>query len=89
MFLSDKAIFTGRNEVVAKVMFLLVCVILFPGGGVCLSACCDTPPPEGDTPRDHAPPLPRSQSMLGDTVNARPVRILLECNLVKLKIQLP
>ena len=26
---------TGRNEVVAKVMFLLVSVILFTGGGVC------------------------------------------------------
>ena len=26
-------IFTGRNEVVAKVMFLHVCVILFTGGG--------------------------------------------------------
>ena len=25
-------IFTGRNEVVAKVMFLHVCVILFTGG---------------------------------------------------------
>ena len=37
-------------------------------------------------PQDHAPPpgpctLP-PQSMLGDTVNARAVRILLECNLV-------
>ena len=35
-------------------MFLLVCVILFTGG-VCLSACWDTPQ-EGGTPRDHAPP---------------------------------
>ena len=33
-------------------------------------------PPEADMP--HPPP----QSMLGDTVNARAVRILLECNLV-------
>ena len=27
-------IVTGRNEVVAKVMFSLVCVILLPGGGI-------------------------------------------------------
>ena len=38
-------------------------------GGVCLSACWDTPPPE--------------QSILGDTVNERAVCILLECNLVE------
>ena len=31
--LVDSYIFTGRNEVVAKVMFLHVCVILFTGGG--------------------------------------------------------
>ena len=30
----DKYIFTGRNEVLAKVIFLHVCVILFTGGGV-------------------------------------------------------
>ena len=39
-------IFTGRNEVVAKVMFLLEFVILFPEG-VCLSACWETTPPLG------------------------------------------
>ena len=47
--------------------------------GVCLSACWDPPrsrhPPRADTP----PPV---QSMLGDMVNVRVVRILLECNLV-------
>ena len=35
---------TGRNEVVAKVIFLHLSVILFTGG-VCLSACWDTTPP--------------------------------------------
>ena len=46
--------FTGRNEVVAKVMFLLVSVILSTGeGGVCLSACWDT------TPLPSRPRLPR------------------------------
>ena len=34
---------TGRNEVVAKVMFLQVCVC--PQGGACLSACWDARPP--------------------------------------------
>ena len=48
------SIISGRNEVVAKVMFLLVSVILSTGGY---------------TPPRH-------------TVNARPVRILLECILV-------
>ena len=45
-------------------------------------------PPRADPPQEQAPPSQRAdppppeQSMLGDTVNARPVRILLECNLV-------
>ena len=37
------------------------------------------PPKKTDPPRSRPPP---AQSMLGDTVNARTVRILLECNLV-------
>ena len=45
----------------------------------------DTPqeqaPTRADTPQEQTPPPP-GQSMLGDTVNARAVRILLECNLV-------
>ena len=52
---------TGRNEVVAKVIFLHLSVILFTGWeGVCLSACWDTPrirhhPPGSDsTPPDQA-----------------------------------
>ena len=40
-------------------------------------------PPE-QTPRDQVHPF-LAQSMLGDTVNARAVRILLECNLVQRK----
>ena len=45
-------------------------------------------PPRADTPWDQTPrrpdtaPLPPEQSILRDTVNARAVRILLECNLV-------
>ena len=43
-------------------------------------------PPGADTPGSrHTPPgsdTPPAQSMLGDTVNTRAVRILLECNLV-------
>ena len=42
--------------------------------------------PRADTPHRADTPLPREQSMLRDTVNARAVRILLECNLVKLLI---
>ena len=44
-------------------------------------------PPRADTPleqtspREQTPPPPK-QSMLGDTVNAQAVRIILECNLV-------
>ena len=59
-------IFTGRNEVVAKVMFLLVSVNLSTGeGGVCLSACWDATPgadtlqeqtsPGADTPWSRHP----------------------------------
>ena len=42
-------IFTGRNEVVAKVMFLHVCVILFTGGGGLRA---------GRTPPEQTPPSP-------------------------------
>ena len=75
---------TARNEVGAR-LFSRACVILFTGRGVCLNACWDTPPQQ-TTPQSR--PLPREQthpppqSMLGDTVNTRAVRILLECNLV-------
>ena len=50
-----------------------------------------TPPagadtPQADTPQEQTTPgadTPPPQSMLGDTVNAQAVRILLECNLVE------
>ena len=48
--LSYIPIFTGRNKVVAKVIFLHLSVILFTGGGVCLSACWDTTPPKSRHP---------------------------------------
>ena len=49
-------IFTGRNKVVAKVMFLQASVIQSTGGVVCLSACWDTtPPPRADTPQSREP----------------------------------
>ena len=44
---------TGHNKVVAKVIFLHLFVILFTGG-VCLSACWDTPP--GADPPGSRPP---------------------------------
>ena len=51
---------TGRNEVVAKVMFLQLCVILFTGGGLSASV--------------HAgiPPLPRRPPCQGDPPPRRP-----------------
>ena len=64
-------LFTGRNEVVAKVIFLHLFVILFTGGeGVCLNACWDTtpreqtPPPWEQTPPpwEQTPPPPREQT---------------------------
>ena len=83
----------------AKVMFLQASVILSTAsGGVCLSACWDTPPqgagplpPGADTPPEQTPPRSRPpspgsrhppRSRLQHTVNERPVRILLECILV-------
>ena len=50
--------------------------------GASASVHAGIPPPGADTPRSKHPPCPPPQSMLGDTVNARAVRILLECNLV-------
>ena len=56
-------IFTGRNEVVAKVIFLHLFVILFTGGGVSASVHAGIPPPQEQTPppdqphpRDQTPP---------------------------------
>ena len=49
---SETPIFTGRNEVVAKVMFLLVSVIVFTGGGstsVHAGIPARIPPPEADS----------------------------------------
>ena len=63
-------------------------VILFMGGGVCLSACWDTHPlgrhPPGQTPPGRHPLC----SACWDTVNKQAVCILLECNLVKFIISL-
>ena len=89
-------IFTGRNEVVAKDMFLLVSVILSTWGGVCFSACWDTTPWEARTPREARTPwqarTPHQAltpaSRLRHTINERPVRILLECILVSCSIRL-
>ena len=67
-------IFTARNEVGARLYFhrrLWFC----SRGGVSASVHALMPPPR---PGRHPPP----QCMLGDTVNERAERILLECNLV-------
>ena len=73
-------VFTARNQVGGKVMFLHVSVILFIGG--CLSHCMlgyIPPGTRGSPPRSRLPPPQRS--MLGDMGNKRAIRILLECNL--------
>ena len=63
--------------------------------GVSASVHAGIPPPWNRHPPDQAPPgsrpptpIPSEQSMLGDTVNERAVRILLECILV-LTLSLP
>ena len=67
MFRFCTVLITGRNEVVAKVIFLHLFVVLFTGGGFCLHACWDTPPgadnpppgrplPDQGAPPDQAPP---------------------------------
>ena len=55
---------TGRNEVVAKIMFLHLSVILFTGGSASVHAGIPPPrrhappSPEARTPRKHTPPPP-------------------------------
>ena len=51
IFVETKNVITGRNEVVAKVMFLHVSVILLTGG-----VSGETPPP-----RDQGEPPPRTK----------------------------
>ena len=71
-----------------KVIFSQACVILLTGGSASEHAGIPPPPPNQGpgTPPGPGPPgsrhPPPAQSMLGDTVNARAVRILLECILV-------
>ena len=80
--LVHSCVITGRNEVVAKVMFLHVSVILYTGG----EGVSGEPPPPRDQ-ADTTPPGPRRTPpppgrRLQHTVNERPLRILLECILV-------
>ena len=108
---------TGRNEVVAKVMFYR-CVSVHRGGGGRVSASVhagmpdppdqtdpprirQTPPPTRQTPRiSQTPPRTRQTpppdqadppqgSRLQHTVYERPVRIILECILVRCAMTIP
>ena len=77
-----KLLLPPANEVWGKVIFLHLFVILFTGGSA--SVHDGIPPPDQAPsgtrpPQDQAPP---GTEHAGDTVNARAVRILLECNLV-------
>ena len=92
-------IFTGRNEVLAKVIFLHLSVILFTGGGVCsIFGGVSAPNFQGGCllqifggGRGGSAPNFRGwgsgpgggSSNFQNTVNIRPVCILLECILVK------
>ena len=73
------------NEVWGKVIFYTRLSLCSQRGGACLSARWDTTPtllgPCTPPPPGPCTPSP-AQSMLGDTVNARAIRILLECNFV-------
>ena len=55
VFLFFSLIFTGRNEAMAKVMFLLVCVILFTGGSASVHAGIP-PHAQKQTPLRSRPP---------------------------------
>ena len=52
----SESFITGRNEVVAKVIFLHLFVILFTGGGFCLNACWDPPQSRPPSPWTRHPP---------------------------------
>ena len=60
-------LFTGCNEVVAKVMFLHVCVILFTGGfsGQTPRDQADTPRPARHPPGPGRPPWDQADTPLG------------------------
>ena len=61
--LSCQNLITGRNEVVAKVMFLLVSVILSTGGGLWQGE----PPWQGDPPGKENPSQQGEPPWQGDT----------------------
>ena len=81
-----KRIFTGRNEVLAKVIFLQACVCPQGGGGGLVPGGVWSPIFRGG--RGVWSPIFRGVSKFSggvsnrNTVNVRPVRILLECILV-------
>ena len=66
-------IFTGRNEVVAKVIFLHLFVILFTGGGVLPQCMLGYQPPQiRQTPPDQTPPPPRTRQTPPDQTPPHP-----------------
>ena len=59
-------VITDRNEVVAKVMFLQLCVILFTGDGFLQRRPMNTPPPIRRPPKKEAPPPNKETPCQGD-----------------------
>ena len=72
----QRSIITGRNEVVAKAMFLHMCVILFTGGSLGGSLGRENPPGQGEPPRadtpQSKPPSPGSRPPWEQTPGSRP-----------------
>ena len=67
----ETAFLPPANEVWGKVIFSQASVILLTGGGVCLSACWDTPPLPGRPPCQGDPP-PSKEIPQGNPLPRRP-----------------
>ena len=72
--LETTCVFTGRNEVVAKVIFLHLSVILFTGGGSASMHAGIPPPHRADTPPRSRHPPPRSRHPPGADTPLPPPR---------------
>ena len=79
-------IVTGRNEVLAKVIFSQACVILSTGGCLVPGGFLQIFGGGVSGPGGVPPNFRGGRCLHRNTVNVRPVRILLECILVEICI---